>query len=188
MSDAAPAGPEPGDTAHHPPRTDPSGAGPVDRYRVVPAAYVVLLDPDEDGVDRVLLQLRAHTGYMDGYWACGAAGHVEAGESVFEAALREAAEELGVRIRPDDLVPVTAMHRTGHTGLAVDERVDFFLACRRWEGEPRLREAKATDLRWVRLDRLDSLAAPVVPHERQVLTALAAGSVPAVSTFGFTGA
>lgn len=157
----------------------------TDRYRVVPAAYVVLLRTGDDGVDSVLLQLRARTGFMDGHWACGAAGHVEAGESVFDAGVREAREELGVRIAATDLVPLTAMHRTQRTGLAIDERVDFFLACRRWDGEPQLQEAKAADLRWVRLDALDSLAEPVVPHECHVLTALAAGAVPAVTTFGF---
>lgn len=165
--------------------TDPSGSGPVDRYRVVPAAYVLLLRADDAGRQTVLLQLRAHTGFMDGHWACGAAGHVEAGESAVAAAVREAREELGVRIAPDDLLPLTAMHRTERTGLAVDERVDFFFACRRWQGEPQLQEAKATGLRWVPLDTLGSLDEPVVPHERQVLRELHAGAVPAVSTFGF---
>ena len=46
----------------------------MDRFQVVPAAYVVLRRDDE-----VLLQLRRGTGYMDGYWACAAAGHVERG-------------------------------------------------------------------------------------------------------------
>ena len=165
--------------------TDPSGAGAVDRYRVVPAAYVVLLRAGDGGRDEALLQLRTGTGFMDGHWACGAAGHVEAGESVLEAAVREAHEELGVHLAPTDLLPLTTLHRTGATGRTVDERVDFFLACRRWEGEPRLREAKAADLRWVSLDALDSLPGPVVPHERLVLSALAAGPVPAVMTFGF---
>ncbi|WP_324651232.1 NUDIX domain-containing protein [Georgenia sp. H159] len=162
-----------------------SAPGTVDRYRVVPAAYVVLLRTGDDGVDSALLQLRAGTGFMDGHWACGAAGHVEAGESVLAAAVREAREELGVRVGEGDLLPLTAMHRTQRTGLAVDERVDFFFACRRWAGEPLLQEAKAADLRWVRLDDLDSLAEPVVPHERHVLTALSVGAVPAVTTFGF---
>lgn len=162
---------------------DPSGSGPVDRYRVVPAAYVLLLR--EGHGTEVLLQLRTGTGFMDGYWACGAAGHVEAGESVLAAAVREAEEELGVQLAPGDLLPLTAMHRTQATGRAIDERVDFFLAARTWAGEPRLREAKAADLRWVGLDRLDSLAEPVVPHERQVLDALAAGTLTPVTTFGF---
>lgn len=165
--------------------SDPSGAGRVDRYRVVPAAYVLLLRTEPDGGERVLLQLRARTGFMDGHWACGAAGHVEAGESVLDAAVREAREELGVRVAAGDLLPLTAMHRTRRTGLAVDERVDFFLACRTWVGEPRLLEDKADDLRWVRLDALDSLGEPIVPHERHVLDALAAGTLPAVTTFGF---
>ncbi len=165
--------------------TDPSGHGPVHRYRVVPAAYVLFLREEDDGVDSVLLQLRSGTGFMDGYWACGAAGHVEAGESVLGAAVREAAEELGVGVTATDLQPLTAMHRTQGTGLAIDERVDFFLACRRWRGEPRLQEDKAADLRWVRVNDLGSLAEPVVPHERQVLDALAAGTLTPVSTFGF---
>lgn len=165
--------------------TDPSGNGPVDRYRVVPAAYVVLLRAGADGTDEVLLQLRTGTGYMDDHWACGAAGHVEAGESVLDAAVRETREELGLDLSPADLRSLTAMHRTGGTGLAIDERVDFFLACRRWTGEPSRRETKAADLRWVRLDALDTLPGPVVPHERHVLDALAAGPVPAVTTYGF---
>ena len=165
--------------------SDPSGRGTVERYRVVPAAYVLLLQADDDGGERVLLQLRQNTGFMDGYWACGAAGHVEAGESVADAALREAREELGVQIAGEDLEPLTAMHRSQGTGLAIDERVDFFFACRRWSGEPRALETKAGELRWVRLDALTTLPGPVVPHERYVLDLFAAGSVPAVTSFGF---
>lgn len=122
------------------------------RFRVVPAAYVVLLRRGEGG-EEALLQLRRGTGFMDGRWACGAAGHVEAGESVLEAAAREAREELGVEVL--DLEPLTSMHRTGASGLAVDERVDWFFGCRRWQGEPALQEPdKAGDLRWWPVDDL----------------------------------
>ena len=150
----------------------------LDRFQVVPAAYVVLRRDDE-----VLLQLRRGTGYMDEHWACAAAGHVERGESVLEAALREAREELGVVIASADLVGLTGMHRTNGTGEAIDERVDWFFECRRWQGTPVLQEGdKAADLRWC---RLDGLPQPIVPHELVVLDALASGSVPAVTTFGF---
>ena len=75
----------------------------------------------------VLLQLRRNTGYMDGYWATGAAGHVESGESVLQAACREAREEVGVVLAPEDLSPLTAMHRSNDVGgAAVEQRVDFF--------------------------------------------------------------
>ena len=108
------------------------------RFRVVPAAYVVL--QRNVGAGQVLLQLRSGTGYRDGHWACAAAGHVEAGESVAEAALREAREEIGVRIAAADLVPLCAMHRTHGNGNPIDERVDFFFTCTRFDGSPRLLE------------------------------------------------
>jgi 8-oxo-dGTP diphosphatase len=152
------------------------------RFRLVPAAYVLLLRPAGSG-DEVLLQLRRNTGFMDGYWACAAAGHVEAGESVRAAAVREVAEELGVLIRPDQLVPITTMHRTQGTGDPIDERVDFFFGCRDWPGEPRRMEpAKSADLRWFPLEALPD---PVVPHERAVLTGVLTGTLPPITTFGF---
>ncbi len=148
-------------------------------FRVVPAAYVFLLDGD----GRVLLQLRQGTGYRDGYWAAAAAGHVEAGESVHAAACREAAEELGVTVEPADLVPLTAMHRTAPTGLEIDQRVDFFFTCPRWTGEPRTMEpAKSAGLGWYPLDALPD---PVVPHERVVLDGLRTGDLPSITAVGF---
>jgi 8-oxo-dGTP diphosphatase len=148
------------------------------RFRVVPAAYVLLLRGDE-----VLLQLRRGTGYMDEHWAAAAAGHVEDDESVFAAACREAGEELGVELAPADLLPLTTMHRTQRNHRPIDERVDFFFACRRWSGDPRLLEtAKAAELRWY---PLNALPVPVVPHERFVLDGLRAGDLPLITSFGF---
>lgn len=150
----------------------------VGRHQLVPAAYVVLRRGEE-----VLLQLRRGTGYYDEHWACGAAGHVEAGESVLAAAAREAREELAVVVAPADLRPLTAMHRTGRTGRPVDERVDFFFECRTWQGEPTTAEAhRSAGLGWF---PLTDLPAPVVPHELTVLRGLAAGDLPAITTFGY---
>ncbi len=151
-------------------------------FQVVPAAYVLLLRGAGRG-DEVLLQLRQGTGYRDGHWAAAAAGHVEAGESVHAAAVREAAEEIGVRIAPSALAPVTVMHRTHGNGQPIDERVDFFFTCRQWSGEPRLLEsAKAADLAWYPLDALPD---PVVPHELFVLDHLRARDLAPIVSFGF---
>ncbi len=147
----------------------------IDRFVVVPAAYIFFLRDQE-----VLLQLRQNTGFMDGHWAAAAAGHVEKGESVFAAAAREATEELA--LGEVSLRPLCAMHRTG-TGEPIDERVDFFFAATSWSGEPRIVEAdKCADLRWF---PLDALPTPVVPHELRVLEALRRGEVPPILTHGF---
>jgi len=166
--------PAPGGSAS-PPWDDGSAAH---RFRVVPAAYVLLRRGD-----RVLLQLRQGTGYRDGHWAAAAAGHVEPGESVVSAAVREAREELGIDVGPADLVPVTVLHRGEPGGPALEQRADFFFLATRWTGEPALQEPdKAADLRWFALDDLPD---PVVPHELQVLRALRGAEVPAFMTFGF---
>lgn len=159
---------------------------PHGRFVVVPASYVFLLRDPDDGASaepEVLLQLRQGTGFMDGHWAAAAAGHVERGETAADAARREAVEELGIEV--GDLTFVTAMQRTGG-GEPIDERVDFFFLTREWSGEPSLQEPeRSAGLRWCRLDRLDDLPAPVVPHERSVLASLRAGGPPPYSTFGF---
>jgi 8-oxo-dGTP pyrophosphatase MutT (NUDIX family) len=147
-------------------------------YRVVPAAYVLFRRDEE-----ILLQLRHGTGFMDDHWAAAAAGHVEAGESVYQAAVREAAEEVAVTIDPADLTPLCALHRTQNTGLAIDERADYFFECRRWSGEPRRAEpGKSAQLAWFRLDELPE---PVVPHELYVFQQLRDGDLASICTFGF---
>jgi 8-oxo-dGTP pyrophosphatase MutT (NUDIX family) len=154
----------------------------TERFQVVPAAYVIFRR-ELDGRAQVLLQLRRGTGYMDGYWATAAAGHVEADEPVFAAACRESAEELGVTIEPADLVALCGMHRTAGNHDPIDERVDFFFQVERWRGDPRLVEPdKAAELEWFDLHGLPD---PVVPHELFVLNRLREGGIAAVVTYGF---
>jgi 8-oxo-dGTP diphosphatase len=155
-----------------------SQSGVVDRFRVVPASYVFLLRAGESG-DEVLLQLRQHTGYMDDHWAAAAAGHVERGETAYDAAHREAREEIGVEELALEFL--TSMQRTQHAD-PIDERVDFFFSARAWTGEPRIVEpAKCAALEWF---PLTALPEPVVPHERVILDGLGTG-LARYTTFGF---
>jgi 8-oxo-dGTP pyrophosphatase MutT (NUDIX family) len=151
----------------------------TERFRVVPAAYVFLLRTGGTGSDEVLLQLRQNTGYMDGHWAAAAAGHVERGETAYDAARREAREEIGVEL--GELTFATSMQRTQH-GNPIDERIDFFFTCRSWAGEPRIVEQhKSAGLDWFALDALPD---PVVPHELFVLRRLGTG-LESYTMFGF---
>ena len=161
-------------------------------FALVPAAYLLMLRHVREGGrrrTRVLLQLRRGTGYMDGHWACGAAGHVESGESATQAVVREAAEEIGIGVAPEDVRPLTVVHRSNDVGgAALEQRVDFFFTARRWSGEPTAAEPERNaGLRWFALDELPER---VPPHERAVMDLLAAQldggrPVPAITTFGF---
>jgi 8-oxo-dGTP diphosphatase len=151
----------------------------IDRFVVVPAAYVFLL---RDGVSgpEVLLQLRQNTGFMDDHWAAAAAGHVEKGETAYDAVRREAREEIDV----GDLALefVTAMQRT-RGGEPIDERIDFFFTTRIWAGTPRIVEPeKSAALEWFPLSALPD---PVVPHELAVLHGIIGGEITPYTTFGF---
>lgn len=149
----------------------------TERFVVVPASYVYLLRDGATGPE-VLLQLRGDVPYMGGHWAAAAAGHVERGETAYDAAQREAAEELG--ITDVDLTFEFSMQRTA-SGKAIDERIDFFFSARAWTGEPQIVEPeKALEIGWF---PLDALPTPMVPHEAHALANL--GSPAKYLTFGF---
>ena len=111
--------------------------------------------------DEILLLRRLHTGYRDGEYSVPA-GHLDGDETVIAAARREAREEIGVEIDQDALVFSSVMHR--HEG---DERVDFFLLVKSWEGEPFNAEPeKCDDLRWF---PLKGLPGNMVPYVRRAI-------------------
>ncbi len=107
--------------------------------------------------EQILLLRRFHTGYADGQYSVPA-GHLDGGETVMAAARREAQEEVGLRLEAGNLVFSSVMHR-----MEGDERVDFFVYVRRWEGEPVNREPdKCDELRWVNVRELPENIIPYV--------------------------
>ena len=107
--------------------------------------------------NRILLLRRANTGYEDGNYSV-VAGHLDGGESVTQAAIREAHEEVGVHLCPTDLRVVGIMHR-----LSNDERIDFFLVATTWDGPLANQEPdKCSELRWCPLDALPPNTIPYV--------------------------
>lgn len=110
---------------------------------------------------QVLLSCRANTSYMDGYFSV-VAGHLEPGETIIETAIREAREEAGLTLLPENIEVVQVMHRRDG-----DERIDFFVRVHAWEGEIRNAEPEKCDkLAWF---PLDALPENTVPYIRQAL-------------------
>ncbi len=110
---------------------------------------------------KVLLLRRYNTGYEDGHYSV-VAGHVEAGETVTQAAAREAQEEVGVVIDPQNMAVNQVMHRKSN-----DERVDFFILIHRWSGEIVNHEPEKCDhLAWFLLDRLPE---NIIPYVKRAL-------------------
>lgn len=110
----------------------------------IPAAYILFVRDDN-----VLLLRRAGTRYYCGWWALPA-GHVEEGETPLQCALREAEEEVGIRLQPEQLQHAISMYQSGaDTGRTSNNRLDVFFITREWSGEPTNCEPhKASELAW----------------------------------------
>ena len=140
------------------------------RFKLIPEAHLLLVEQQ-----RVLLLRRKDTGYEDGKYSL-VAGHVDGGETAREAMCREAAEEAGLQIAPDDLRLVHLIHR-----LDDQERMSFFFNPVRWAGEPRNMEPhKCSELAW---HALSALPEPMVPYVRHAIAQVRAGSL--YSEFGW---
>jgi 8-oxo-dGTP diphosphatase len=127
-----------------------------ERFTAPLAVHVFLLKDDE-----VLLLRRYNTGYEDGNYSV-IAGHLDGGEEVTAAAVREAKEEAGIDILPEHAAIVGIMHRKGN-----DERVDFFVEVREWTGEPvNLEPNKCDELAWY---PLKDLPRNVIPYVRRAI-------------------
>jgi 8-oxo-dGTP pyrophosphatase MutT (NUDIX family) len=112
---------------------------------------------------RVLLLRRAGTGFFDGLYSLPG-GHIEQGESIFQAAARELEEETGLRIAPGDFDWLGIIHRRSDTN-----RIDFFVRALRWQGEPVLREpGKCSGMGWF---AHDGLPEEIVPYVKVALQA-----------------
>jgi 8-oxo-dGTP diphosphatase len=111
--------------------------------------------------DSILLSRRYQTGYMDGHYSVPA-GHLDGGETVTQAAVREAREETGILLDPQDITFACVLHRRED-----EERVDFFVRVAKWSREPVNAEPhKCDDLRWFELEHLPE---NLIPYVRQGL-------------------
>jgi len=112
--------------------------------------------------NHILLLRRFNTGFRDGEYTVPA-GHMDGGETVVEAGIREGKEEVGLDLNADDLTFSSVMHRIEDV-----ERVDFFFQVHQWSGEPFNAEPdKCDDLRWFDMDQLPE---NTVPYVRQALS------------------
>lgn len=109
--------------------------------------HILLLRDDEV----LLSQRRDPNPEFDGLWHAPS-GKLDAGESVLDAAAREAREEVGVLIEPTDLEHVHTIHVNGS---GPEPRLGLFFATRRWIGEPSNCEPeKCQALQWFPLTDL----------------------------------
>ncbi|MFF7215076.1 NUDIX domain-containing protein [Streptomyces sp. NPDC008238] len=132
----------------------------------VVGAHLYLENPGGE----VLLGLRhPDSAFAGGEWHFPA-GHCER-ESAVACLVREADEEAGLRIRPEDAAFAHAVHLVDTGGGP--PRLQLVFRVRRWQGEPVVREPdKCLAWRWW---HPDALPERLVPYTRAAIEAIRAG-------------
>ena len=116
-----------------------------ERYKLVTLAGLFLRKNN-----KLLLQKRCNNEYCSQMYAVPG-GSVEEGESVLKTIVREAEEELGIKLLEKDLVVKHVMHLKSSHG----EFIHFFVEANLWDGEPEIMEPnKCSELKWFPLDAL----------------------------------
>lgn len=141
------------------------------RHSLTGDVHLLLIDAD----DQVLFGRRQNTGFEDGAYHLPS-GHLEAGESVVQALIRESKEEIGVIVSPEHVEFAHVMHNSSSGG-----RVAFFFVVRTWDGSPENCEpGKCSELRWFPFGHLPD---HLIDYCRRALWHIAAGQ--AFSVYGW---
>lgn len=119
------------------------------------ASYVLLRDGN-----KLAFVLRENTGWMDGYYGLPS-GKVEWSEPFSSGAIREALEEVGVTIEPQNLHHAITIHRHSED----TDWVDIYFEVDTWEGkvvnaEPHMH----SELAWLDLNDLPENIIPAVRY------------------------
>jgi 8-oxo-dGTP diphosphatase len=120
---------------------EPAKGTRPDRFATVIDVHVILRRAGQ-----VLLLRRAGDVYATGQF-CLPSGHMEQGESICQAAVRETLEETGIILDHAALRHVLSIHQR-NPGTA-DTRIGFAFTASEWDGEPVNAEPhKHSQLKW----------------------------------------
>ena len=107
--------------------------------------------------NKVLIQKRKGSKLWPGYYSLPA-GHIDEGETQYEALVREAQEELGIIIDPNNILNSYVVLRRNHfniDGKQLEPYIDYYYDIEQYEGVPKIMEEnKCDELIWADMDNL----------------------------------
>ncbi|MFA5175534.1 MAG: NUDIX domain-containing protein [Patescibacteria group bacterium] len=125
-----------------------------DRFSVYASVHFLFIKGNE-----VLLLLRKNI-TSDGLYGL-VAGHLDEGETVTDAFVREAKEETGVDIKSEDIKISTVCHSYSRHNNR--EFIQFYAVCKKWSGEFINKEPeKCGDIKFFPVDNLPENIVPYI--------------------------
>ena len=127
-----------------------------ERYQSKVAVFLMLT---RNNNTEILMQKRYNTGYMDNLYDMACSGHLEHGESLAHATIREAKEEIGIDVDEKNLKLVALIQPYN------DDYLNVFFASNTYEGTPEIKEPnKCSDLRWFNINKLPENTMPRIKN------------------------
>lgn len=113
----------------------------MEREKFLSSIYLII----KNNAGEILLQRRQGTKLWPGFLALPA-GHIDEGENAYEAAIREAREELGIEITIDDIADTFVVNRKNKS---LPSYYDVYFEVAKYAGEIRIAEPeKCSELVW----------------------------------------
>ena len=104
----------------------------ISKPKIIPGIHLLFRRVDEEsGENEYLLHKRIGTNFFDGYYSVPG-GHIERYETPLECAMREAKEELGITLKPNQLEVVNLIYRIKEKEGEV--RPDLCFLIKQWKG------------------------------------------------------
>ena len=116
------------------------------------AVHIILINDN-----KILLQKRKGSKLWPGYYALPA-GHIDEGETQYDALVREAKEELGFEINPNDIINNYVVLRRNFfeiDGKILEPYIDYYFEIKKYNGVPKIiEEDKCDELLWADINNL----------------------------------
>lgn len=110
--------------------------------------------------NKILLMKRKNTGYEDGKY-CLPGGHVKANEEIRKALIREAKEEIGIKLNLQDVEFYKVLNRKVNKE---QEYIDFIFKANNWTGNITNEEKdKCEEIVWVDVDKIPENTLKFIP-------------------------
>jgi len=112
--------------------------------------------------NKILLLKRSNTGWMDGYYSIPA-GAIDGKETLMEAIIREAKEEVGIVISENDL----KLAHTMHCFTNDEEWLGQFFITETWQNEPKVTEPDKHSE--IKREDINTLPETIIPYVKQAI-------------------
>ena len=131
----------------------------MEREKFLSSIYLII--KNEEG--NILLQRRQGTKLWPGFLALPA-GHIDEGENAYEAAIREAREELGITITENDIVDTFVVNRKNKS---LPPYYDVYFEIKSYEGIIQIKEPeKCFELVYANINELPE---DIIDFEREAM-------------------